>query len=86
MTIVMHDLAGADPALRFSPFCWRIRMALAQKGLAVETIPWRLTEKDVLAFSGQGRVPVIRGPGRFTVAVVPTIACSRSAARVERNS
>lgn len=60
MTIVMHDLAGADPALRFSPYCWRIRMALAHKGLAVETIPWRFTEKDVLAFSGQGRVPVIR--------------------------
>jgi glutathione S-transferase len=60
MAIVMHDLAGADPALRFSPYCWRIRMALAHKGLAVETIPWRFTEKEVLAFSGQERVPVIR--------------------------
>ena len=60
MAIVMHDLAGADPALRFSPYCWRIRMALAHKGLAVETIPWRFTEKAALAFSGQGRVPVIR--------------------------
>jgi glutathione S-transferase len=26
----------------------------------VETAPWRFTEKAVLAFSGQGRVPVIR--------------------------
>ena len=60
MTIVMHDLAGADPSLRFSPYCWRTRMALAHKGLAVTTIPWRFTEKDALAFSGQGRVPVIR--------------------------
>jgi glutathione S-transferase len=60
MAIVMHDLAGADPALRFSPYCWRTRMALAHKGLAVETIPWRFTETKVLAFSGQGRVPVIR--------------------------
>lgn len=60
MAIVMYDLAGADPALRFSPYCWRIRMALAHKGLAVETVPWRFTEKAVLAFSGQGRVPVIR--------------------------
>jgi len=60
MTVVMHDLAGANAALRFSPYCWRIRMALAHKGLAVETIPWRFTEKAVLAFSGQGRVPVIR--------------------------
>jgi glutathione S-transferase len=60
MTVVMYDLAGADPALRFSPYCWRIRMALAHKGLAVETVPWRFTEKEVLGFSGQGRVPVIR--------------------------
>jgi glutathione S-transferase len=60
MAIQMHDLAGADPALRFSPYCWRTRMALAHKGLSVETIPWRFTEKAALAFSGQGRVPVIR--------------------------
>ena len=35
-------------------------MALAHKGLAVETIPWRFTDKAALAFSGQERVPVIR--------------------------
>lgn len=56
----MHDLAGADPALRFSPYCWRTRFALAHKGLPVETVPWRFTEKAAIAFSGQGRVPVIR--------------------------
>jgi len=60
MTIRMHDLAGRDPALRFSPFCWRTKLALAHKGLAVETIPWRFREKESLAYSGQGRVPVIR--------------------------
>jgi len=63
MSIQMHDLAGADPALRFSPYCWRTRMALAHKGLPVETIPWRFTGKDAIAFSGQGRVPVIRDGG-----------------------
>ncbi|WP_431270512.1 glutathione S-transferase family protein [Dankookia sp. P2] len=56
---MLYDLAGADPALRFSPFCWRTRMALAHKDLDVETIPWRLTEKDRIAFSGQGLVPVL---------------------------
>ena len=56
----MHDLAGADPALRFSPYCWRIRFALAHKGLPVETIAWRFTDKAAIAFSGQKRVPVIR--------------------------
>lgn len=60
MSIIMHDLAGADPALRFSPYCWRIRFALAHKGLPVDTIPWRFTDKPEIAFSGQGRVPVIR--------------------------
>lgn len=56
----MHDLAGADADLRFSPYCWRIRFALAHKGLPVETVPWRFTEREAIAFSGQGKVPVIR--------------------------
>ena len=34
-------------------------MALAHKSLAVETLPWRFTEKDAIAFSGQGKVPVL---------------------------
>jgi len=59
MPIILYDLAGADPALRFSPYCWRTKLALAHKGLAVETVPWRFTEKQRLAFSGQGRVPVL---------------------------
>jgi glutathione S-transferase len=46
--------------VRFSPYCWRIRFALAHKGLPVETIPWRFTETDAIGFSGQGKVPVIR--------------------------
>ena len=63
MAIKLYDLAGADPNRRFSPFCWRARLALAHKGLEVETIPWRFIEKDVIAFSGQDRVPVmIDGP------------------------
>jgi glutathione S-transferase len=55
----LYDLAGAEADRRFSPYCWRVKMALAHKGLAVETIPWRFTEKDVIAFSNQGRVPVL---------------------------
>jgi glutathione S-transferase len=34
-------------------------MALAQKGLAFESIPWRFTDKAAIAFSGQGNVPVL---------------------------
>jgi glutathione S-transferase len=55
----LYDLAGADPAHRFSPYCWRIRLALAHKGIEVETIPWRFTDKQVIAFSGQAKVPVL---------------------------
>jgi glutathione S-transferase len=59
MTIKLCDLAGAEDDRRFSPPCWQVKMALKHKGLAVETIPWRFTEKDAVAFSGQGRVPVL---------------------------
>ena len=59
MTRTLYDLAGKDPALRFSPFCWRAKMALRHKGLDFETLPWRFTEKDVIARTGQGRVPVL---------------------------
>jgi glutathione S-transferase len=59
MSIVLYDLAGEDPEVRFSPYCWRTRFALAHKGLPVEPIPWRFTEKNAIADSGQGRVPVI---------------------------
>ena len=60
MSIVLYDLAGVDPDVRFSPYCWRTRFALAHKGLPVETVPWRFTDRDAIAFSGQGKVPVIR--------------------------
>ena len=55
----LYELAGAEAERRFSPYCWRIRMALAHKGLAAECVPWRFTEKDAIAASGQGRVPVL---------------------------
>jgi glutathione S-transferase len=64
MPITMYDLAGIEPERRFSPFCWRARMALAHKGLAVETVAWRFTEKDKLPTPNDGRVPVIIDDGR----------------------
>ncbi|MGD1699839.1 glutathione S-transferase family protein [Dapis sp. BLCC M229] len=59
MAIKLYDLVTAEENRAFSPFCWRIRMALAHKNLEVEIIPWRLTEKEVIAFSNQDKVPVI---------------------------
>jgi glutathione S-transferase len=63
MSIVLYDLAGADSDVRFSPYCWRTRFALAHKGLPVETVPWRFTDGAAIAFSGQGKVPVIQDDG-----------------------
>jgi glutathione S-transferase len=64
MAITLYDLAGAEADRRFSPFCWRARMALAHKGLDVETVPWRFTEKDKLPQPNAGRVPVIVDGGK----------------------
>jgi glutathione S-transferase len=55
----LFELAGADPARLFSPFCWRTRMALAAKGLRAETIPWRFTDKAAIAPHGAEKVPVL---------------------------
>ncbi|GGF66652.1 glutathione S-transferase [Azorhizobium oxalatiphilum] len=59
MSLTLYELAGADAELRFSPHCWKTRMALAHKGLAAERLPWRFSEKANIAFSGQGFVPVL---------------------------
>ena len=59
MSMKMYDLAGADPARRFSPFCWRTKLAIAHKGLPVETVAWRFTEKPVLPQPNKGIVPVL---------------------------
>jgi glutathione S-transferase len=55
----LYDLAAAEADRRFSPYCWRTRLALAHKGLPVETIAWRFADKPAIAFSGQDRVPVL---------------------------
>ena len=74
MTIKLWDLAGAEDDRRFSPHCWRTKMSLRHKGLEAEEIPWRFTEKDAIAFSGQKLVPVITDGDRevhdsWTIAV-----------------
>ncbi len=60
MTITFYDLSGLE-GRRFSPFGWRVRMALAHKGLEgtakVEHISF--SDKHKLNFSGQSLVPVI---------------------------
>jgi glutathione S-transferase len=59
IVIKLYDLAGARDDCRFSPNCWPVRMALLHKGLPFDAVPWRFNEKEAIAFSGQGLVPVI---------------------------
>ncbi len=55
----LYELVGSDPERRFSPYCWRARMALAHKGLDAAPVPWRFTETDRLAFANHDKVPVL---------------------------
>jgi len=62
MSLVLYDLCGSND-LRFSPYCWRTKLALKHKGLGYETVPVAFTDKPKIAFSGQEKVPVIDDGG-----------------------
>lgn len=64
MALLLYDLCGRDPDLRFSPYCWRAKLALAHKGLAFETVPVPFTRiRDVT--EGARTVPVLDDSGRI---------------------
>jgi glutathione S-transferase len=64
MSIKLYELVGREDERRFSPYCWRVVMALAHKGLPFEGVPVRFTDKELLKFSGQSLVPVLVDGGR----------------------
>ena len=60
----LYELTGQNNR-RFSPFCWRTRMALAHKGLTqddstIEYVPCSFTEKDKIAFANYDRYPLLQ--------------------------
>ena len=57
MVLKLYDLAAADPDRRFSPFCWRTKMALAHKELEVETIPGVSPTRTQSTSPGKGAFP-----------------------------
>ena len=59
MALQLFELVGTEEDRPFSPFCWRIRMALAHKGLDATSIPWRFTEKDAINKHKSDKVPVL---------------------------
>jgi glutathione S-transferase len=67
MNLKLFELVGTDESRPFSPYCWRTRMALAHKGLAADSIPWRFTEKEAIAPHGSEKVPVLLHGGKPVV-------------------
>ncbi|MBC7279914.1 glutathione S-transferase family protein [Hoeflea sp.] len=60
MTVILHDLIGADPARPFSPHCWKVTMALAHKGLPFERSNVCFTKVPEVEGGVSKTVPVIR--------------------------
>jgi len=85
MGITLYELAGADEDRRFSPYCWRILMALRHKRLDFESVPWRFTEKDAIAFAGTDKVPVLVD-GETSIHDSPAIAAYLERAYPDRPS
>lgn len=56
--MVLYELEGRA-GLRYSQYSWRSRLALAHKGVDVAFHPVAVSDKAALAFTGQGRVPVL---------------------------
>ncbi len=59
MSILLYDLCSAEEDRRFSPYCWRTKMALRHKGLDFETEAVRFGTMEILAPTGFNRVPVL---------------------------
>lgn len=65
MAAVLYDLAGKDDR-RFSPYCWRARLALAHCNVPFETRPVRFTEIPDLWRGEHKTVPVLDDGGTVT--------------------
>jgi glutathione S-transferase len=60
MTIILHELVGADAARPFSPHCWKAVMALAHKGLDFDRNAVCFTEVAEVEGGASKTLPVIR--------------------------
>ncbi|GLK80759.1 glutathione S-transferase N-terminal domain-containing protein [Methylopila turkensis] len=57
MTAHLYDLVLAD-GRRLSPYCWAAKLALAHKGVTLETTPTRFVDISTVAGGGFKTVPV----------------------------
>ena len=74
----LFDLCGSEDDRKTSPYCWRIRLALAHKQIGFSSVPWRAEEKDAIAFSGQ-----VQACGQLGT---PDASCSFATTVLERIS
>lgn len=64
MALIFHERVGLE-GRRISPFSWRVRYALAHKGLDPEVVPTRFADvARIRALSGQELVPIIEHDGQ----------------------
>ena len=59
MPIKIFDLCGANQSHRFSPYCWRAKMAILHKGFQIEEIPTPFTKIPEVAGGISATVPVV---------------------------
>jgi glutathione S-transferase len=59
----LWELGGRD-GVRFSTYSWRTRMALRHKGLDFNSHAVAVSDKQAIAFSGQGKVPILKAGDR----------------------
>lgn len=58
MARILYDLAASGDR-RFSPYCWRTKLALAHKGLSYETVATRFTDIDALNDGSRLTLPIL---------------------------
>ena len=58
MVCVLYDLTASGDR-RFSPYCWRTKLALAHKGLDYKTVAMRFTDIDTLDDGPRLTLPVL---------------------------
>ena len=64
MPLIFHERVGLE-SRRISPFSWRIRYALAHKGIEPEVVLTRFADvARIRALSGQDLVPIIEHDGQ----------------------
>ncbi len=61
----LYELVGKDRTQGFSPYVWRIRMAIAHKGLDVEMVPLIFTEIADFKETEAKTVPILEHGGKF---------------------